>query len=325
MATTAITVICRCTSPVASTCALPSAPRRRERRGSGGTDSQIRQRWPEILVRGDSGFCREPIMTCSIMCRLGAQRPSAEAHRQGAAQVAATLRGERSASRRFREFRDRTLDSWSRSRRVVAKAEWLPGAGGGNPRFVVTSLDRQTIAKQALYELYWPVVTWRTESRSSNCGWPTALRRRRANQLRVILMTRRAGLQGTELRTLRHHPRAADQARGAYQGVGAPGTDPRRYIRCKSCSHRRSRPWFALPRCASHLDSARRSEHETHRRRPDQGEVRPNAQLSARVTHHYGAVSRVWHENHGAASRSSCSQTPAPSTRDQNQASRSPW
>ena len=39
------------------------------------------------------------------------------------------------ASRRFREFRYRTLDSWSRSRRVVAKAEWLPGAGGGNPRF----------------------------------------------------------------------------------------------------------------------------------------------------------------------------------------------
>ena len=78
----------------------------------------------------------------------------------------------------------------------------------------------------------------------------------------------------------------------------------------QSCSHRRSRPCapppFALPRCASHLDSARRSEHETHRRRPDQGEVRPNAQLSARVTHHYGAVSRVWHGNHGrtAASRS---------------------
>ena len=49
------------------------------------------------------------------------------------------------AARRFREFRYRTLDSWSRRRRVVAKAEWLAGAGGGNPRFVVTSLDRQTI------------------------------------------------------------------------------------------------------------------------------------------------------------------------------------
>ena len=48
------------------------------------------------------------------------------------------------AARRFREFRYRTLDSWSRRRRVVAKAEWLAGAGGGNPRFVVTSPDRQT-------------------------------------------------------------------------------------------------------------------------------------------------------------------------------------
>ena len=31
----------------------------------------------------------------------------------------------------------RTLDSWSRARRVVAKAEHLPK--GANPRFVVTS------------------------------------------------------------------------------------------------------------------------------------------------------------------------------------------
>ena len=112
----------------------------------------------------------------------------------------------------------RTLNSWSPSRRVVAKAEWLPGTGGGNPRFVVTSLDRQTIAKQALRpstkSCTAPVVTWRSASRSSNCGCsPTVPRRRRcANQLRLyfsafagILLTilRRAGLQGTELANAR--------------------------------------------------------------------------------------------------------------------------
>ena len=192
-------------------------------------------------------------------------------------------------------------------------------------------------------------MTWRTESRSSNCGCsPTALRRRpsRANQLRVyfsafagILMTilRRAGLQGTELATARFDTirAAADQSsRGVSRcRCAGYGSRCRRYIRCKSCSHRRSRPCapppFALPRCASHLDSARRSEHETHRRRPDQGEVRPNAQLSARVTHHYGAVSRRLARkprSHRRLKVPSCSlQTPAPSTRDQNQASRSPW
>ena len=55
-------------------------------------------------------------------------------------------------SRRFRQFRYRTLKSWSRSRRVVAKAEWLPGMGGENPRFVVTSLASDSIGARELYE-----------------------------------------------------------------------------------------------------------------------------------------------------------------------------
>ena len=76
------------------------------------------------------------------------QKRIAKAPRKSRRRCAATGK----ASRRFREFRYRTLDSWSRHRRVAAKAEWLAGARGGNPRFVVTSLDRQTIAEQALYE-----------------------------------------------------------------------------------------------------------------------------------------------------------------------------
>ena len=54
------------------------------------------------------------------------------------------------ASRRFREFRHRTLSSWSRSRRVVGKAEWLQK--GRNPRFAVTSLPSSRFGKKALYE-----------------------------------------------------------------------------------------------------------------------------------------------------------------------------
>ena len=126
----------------------------------------------------------------------------------------------------------------SRSRRVVAKAEWLPGAAGGNPRFVVTSLDRQTIAKQALYEeLYCARGDMENRIKEQQL-WlfadRTSAATMRANQLRVyfsafagILMTilRRVGLNGTELAKARFDTirRAADQARGTDHGVGTQG------------------------------------------------------------------------------------------------------
>ncbi len=51
----------------------------------------------------------------------------------------------------FRDFRYRTLDSWSRERRVVGWAEHTPD--GANPRFVVTSLKPARLADpRALYE-----------------------------------------------------------------------------------------------------------------------------------------------------------------------------
>src|SRR5262249_60062511 len=54
------------------------------------------------------------------------------------------------AARVFKDFPYRTLDSWSRERRVVGKAEHV--AKGPNPRFVVTSLAAEAVAAQALYE-----------------------------------------------------------------------------------------------------------------------------------------------------------------------------
>ena len=53
-------------------------------------------------------------------------------------------------ARIFRELDYRTTTSWSKSRRVVAKAEHLEK--GANPRFVVTSLSADTIGGQELYE-----------------------------------------------------------------------------------------------------------------------------------------------------------------------------
>jgi hypothetical protein len=57
-------------------------------------------------------------------------------------------------ARRFADFRWTTRDSWSKRRRVVAKAEWMPdrGEGGANPRFVVTSLAARDLDARMLYE-----------------------------------------------------------------------------------------------------------------------------------------------------------------------------
>ena len=120
--------------------------------------AQIRQAWPQvkIVIRGDSGFCRDPIMTwCEangIDYLLGlAQNPRllkliADELEQARQQYEAT----KTPARIFVDRMYRTLDTWSCERRVVAKAEHLEK--GANPRFVVTSLDLQQHPAQELYE-----------------------------------------------------------------------------------------------------------------------------------------------------------------------------
>src|SRR3954452_1053334 len=120
--------------------------------------AQIREAWPEveIAIRADSGFCREAIMAwCEangVDYVLGlAQNTRLKAMITAEAEQA-RLEFERTkeASRAFTDLRYRTLDSWSRERRVVAKAEHL--AKGANPRFVVTSLAAEGRAAKPLYE-----------------------------------------------------------------------------------------------------------------------------------------------------------------------------
>ena len=123
---------------------------------------QIRQRWPDVavIVRGDAGFSRESVMAwCEGQQRVDYVFGLAQNKRLKAAvqqqQERSRRRGLASGqkSRRFRDFRYRTVRSWSRRRRVVGKAEWLPGeARNNNVRFVVTSLDRQQWGTRELYE-----------------------------------------------------------------------------------------------------------------------------------------------------------------------------
>ena len=177
---------------------------------------RIRQRFPavRIVVRGDSGFCREAIMHwCErngVDYVLGLARNERLVKRIGKA-----LRKSRSrhmatgrASRRFRAFRYRTRESWSRTRRVVAKAEWL--RKGANPRFVVTSLPREVAGAQYLYEKLY-CARGDMENRIKECQLDlfadrTSTATLRANQLRLhfaafayVLMhgLRRLALPGT--------------------------------------------------------------------------------------------------------------------------------
>jgi hypothetical protein len=142
--------------------------------------AQIRARWPRvaIVLRADSGFARDELMAwCeahAVDYVFGlARNPrlvDAIAAELAAAEAESLARG--GAARRFAEREWRTLDSWSRERRVVAKAEHLPQ--GANPRFIVTSLPASTIDARTLYEDVYCArgeVENRIKEQGSRPGW----------------------------------------------------------------------------------------------------------------------------------------------------------
>lgn len=120
--------------------------------------AQIRARWPQvrIILRADSGFAREELMgwceqnTVDYVFGLARNRRlerilSRALHQ---AQQLATRTGR--PARLFRDFRYRTRKSWSRRRRVIGKAEHI--GDKANPRYIVTSLEREEWEAQRLYQ-----------------------------------------------------------------------------------------------------------------------------------------------------------------------------
>jgi Transposase DDE domain group 1 len=120
--------------------------------------NRIRAAWPrvEILLRADSGFARDALMTWCEAHRVDyvfglARNPRLVAELEGDLAKAAAEHAETDQpARRFKEFSYATLDSWRRARRVIGKAEHL--AKGPNPRFIVTSLSAAAIDGRTLYE-----------------------------------------------------------------------------------------------------------------------------------------------------------------------------
>jgi hypothetical protein len=119
---------------------------------------QIRAVWPQvrILLRADSGFCREEIMAwceahgVDYLFGLAKNSRLVAALEPALADAHARYLQTGVAARVFTDFVYQTRDSWSRARRVVGKAEYLPK--GPNPRFVVTSLAATEREAQPLYE-----------------------------------------------------------------------------------------------------------------------------------------------------------------------------
>jgi len=157
---------------------------------------QIRRRWPRvrILVRGDSGFARDELMAwCEangvdfVLGLAQNVRLIAKIESELARAEAKSRRSGRS-ERCFKDFRWTTVsNSWSRRRRVVAKAEWT--SGEANPRFIVTSLKRGECQARHLYEKIY-CARGDMENRIKECQADlfadrTSTETMRANQLRL--------------------------------------------------------------------------------------------------------------------------------------------
>ena len=180
--------------------------------------AQLRAKWPKvrIVLRGDSGFCREELMAwCEtnenrVDFLFGLARNSRLQKIIGKQMHEARLLHAETgkAARVFTEFAYQTHKSWARARRVVAKAEYLDK--GENPRFVVTSLAADEWEARQLYEQFYcqrGEMENRIKEQMSLFACRLSIEEMKGNQLRLYLSAlaytlvealRRLALKGTE-------------------------------------------------------------------------------------------------------------------------------
>ena len=180
--------------------------------------AQLRAKWPKvrIVLRGDSGFCREELMAwCEaaenqVDFLFGLARNSRLQKIIGKQMQEAKLEHAETgkAARVFTEFDYQTHNSWARARRVVAKAEYLDK--GENPRFVVTSLSTDEWAARELYEKFYcqrGEMENRIKEQMCLFAYRLSTEEMKGNQLRLYLSAlaytlvealRRLALKGTE-------------------------------------------------------------------------------------------------------------------------------
>ena len=181
---------------------------------------QIRKHWPQVRItlRGDSGFCRDELMSWCENNGVDFVFGFARNPRLRALVADALIQAQqqweqtRKPARVFVEFSyETTSGSWSQARRVVAKAEHIEGKE--NPRFVVTSRSTQDWPAQKLYEELYCArgdMENRIKEQFVLFADRVSAETMRANQLRLyfssmayVLLSglRRIGLKATELAT----------------------------------------------------------------------------------------------------------------------------
>jgi len=181
---------------------------------------QIRQSWPEvkIILRADSGFCREDLMSwcedpknhVDYVFGLAKNERLKKAIADEMKQAERLFGQTQQPARVFKDFRYQTLNSWSRERRVIGKAEWMDK--GANPRFIVTSLPAERMDARAIYEDFYcargDMENRIKEQQLDMFADRTSAATMRANQLRLYLSSaayilmhalRRLGLKDTDL------------------------------------------------------------------------------------------------------------------------------
>jgi hypothetical protein len=185
---------------------------------------QIRAKWPgvEIVIRGDSGFCRENIMSwcesndVGFVLGLAKNRRLERILGKELHEAKQQFEATGNAARVYKDFSYQTKKSWSRTRRVIGKAEHL--AKGKNPRFVVTNLSAKAFDAPTLYEKEYcargDMENRIKEQQLYLFADRTSASTMRANQLRLWLSSvayvlvntlREVGLKGTQFAKAQCH------------------------------------------------------------------------------------------------------------------------
>ncbi len=196
---------------------------------------KIRARWPKVrfVVRADSGFCRDEIFCwCEandVDYVIGVARNARlEAMVVDELETARKLHEESKRPERvFKDLEYQTEKTWSRPRRVVAKAEYLPNKA--NPRFVATTFTAEEVPAAVAYEdEYCPRGEMENRIKEQQLylfGTRASVQTIRGNQIRfyfsavaytLVQAFRALGLKGTELATAR-----ADSIRAKLLKIGA--------------------------------------------------------------------------------------------------------
>jgi len=217
---------------------------------------RLRQAWPEvaIIVRGDSGFCRERLMRWCERHRVGyilglARNARLQDQVWPVEQALAEQYAARgSKQREIGEF-SYAAQSWAHERRVITRLEY--GAQGNNPRFVVTNVEGRA------EELYDTLYCQRGEAENrikevqlDLFGTRASCHKFLANQFRLLL----AGLAYTLMHRLRALALQATELANASAAtirvrllkIGVAMLRNTRRVRLMYASHHPLRELFAL-------------------------------------------------------------------------------